>query len=124
MNKKELTILIPVDETISTKHGFKMLRPDMLMGYHRQSNGRVLRSDTVEQSGNKFTLDYPFVKREDIKNLKVNNDKTGHHLSIELTITDKPEIDVEKIAMAVIKPVNIIKKPKLKIKPKSKEDKT
>ncbi|MEQ7799374.1 hypothetical protein ABDJ41_06130 [Pedobacter sp. ASV1-7] len=120
MNKKDLTILIPVDESISTKQGFLMLKPDMLMGYHRQSNGRVLRSDTIEQSGEKFTLDFPFAKRADLKNLKVNEDETGNHLSIELTIEDKVQrINTDDFSIATNKTIDLSTVPKIKIKPRN-----
>ncbi|TCC99965.1 ComEC/Rec2 family competence protein [Pedobacter psychroterrae] len=86
MNKKELTILVPVDEAVSNNHHFAMLRPEMVMGYHRQSLGRVLRSDTIVQSGNNFKLAYPFYSQEDFENLKVINDSEGSHLCLDLTI--------------------------------------
>lgn len=88
MNEEELTILVPVDEKTSIKQGFAMLKPGMLMGYHRKSQGRVFRSDTVEQSGEGFTLKYPFVNRVNMPNMKVNKVGDDPSFSLDLTIED------------------------------------
>lgn len=89
MNEKELIIMIPVDGEVSEKFGFAMLRPEMLRGYHRKTHGRVLRSDTVEQDGSDFVLDFPFIKREDlIGKLHVEPDKGQSHLFMDLEITN------------------------------------
>lgn len=89
MDEKELTILIPVNETISTKFRFAMLKPEMLQGYHRKAKGRVFRSDTVEQDGTKFNLDFPFATRQDLKD-RMSFDKTGAdpYLWLELVVKD------------------------------------
>lgn len=91
MNQKDLTILIPVDGAVSKKQGFAMLKPEMLLGYHRKSHGKVLRSDIVEQPGNEFQLPFPFAVRADMPNVKVNMETASQHLSIDLTIDEKPK---------------------------------
>jgi hypothetical protein len=91
MNEKELIIMIPVNEKVSTKFGFAMLKPEMLHGYHRKSKGRVLRADTIEQDGSKFQLDFPFATREDLKDrLTIHQpDDAEPYLWLELTVKDE-----------------------------------
>ncbi|MCF2502716.1 hypothetical protein L0663_04960 [Dyadobacter sp. CY107] len=89
MNDKELMILIPVNEKVSTHRKFSMLKPDMLRGYHRKSKGRVLRSDTIFQDGSQFMLNTPFVDATTIGNkLKVFPISENDHLYLELQVTD------------------------------------
>ncbi|UOE49012.1 hypothetical protein MTO98_31940 [Mucilaginibacter sp. SMC90] len=91
MNEKELVIMIPVNEKVSTKFGFAMLKPEMLRGYHRKSKGRVLRADTIEQDGSKFQLDFPFATRADLKDrLTIHQpNNTDPYLWMELTVKDE-----------------------------------
>ncbi|MDB4923148.1 hypothetical protein [Mucilaginibacter sp.] len=84
MNEKELIIMVPVEK--ESAKPFKMLKPGMLTGYNRKSQGRVLRSDTVEQDGNDLVTKYPFVTRNQLPNLTITPDSTGSHLSMELEI--------------------------------------
>ncbi len=61
MDEKELVIMIPVNQIVSDKMRFAMLKPGMLAGYNRKSKGRVLRSDTVFHDpgkGNKFKFKF------------------------------------------------------------------
>lgn len=89
MDSKELTIMIPVNEKTSTAYRFAMLKPDMLRGYHRKAKGRVLRSDTVEQDGSKFQLDFPFVTRGDMEDvLTIHPKDADPHLWMELKINE------------------------------------
>jgi hypothetical protein len=90
MSDRELTIMIPVNEEVSTNFNFAMLRPDMLKGYHRKAKGKVLRSDTIEQDGKEFQLDFPFATRDDMKNkLEIFPPDKKPHLWIELKIDEK-----------------------------------
>jgi hypothetical protein len=88
MNDKELTIMIPVDGEVSTARKFDMLKAGMLSGYHRKSQGRVLRSDTIFQENNSLNLNPPFEDGTTFKNLTINRDDCNSHLSIELKIKD------------------------------------
>jgi beta-lactamase superfamily II metal-dependent hydrolase len=90
MSDKELTIMIPVNEEVSSNFHFAMLKPEMLKGYHRKSKGRVLRADTIEQDGSKFQLDFPFVTRNHMINeLTIFPDDGTPHLWMELKIDEK-----------------------------------
>lgn len=90
MNDKELMILIPVNEQVSTQRKFAMLKPDMLRGYHRKSKGRVLRSDTIFQDGSQFALDTPFVDETSIGDrLLVFRRDLDDHLFIEVKVKDQ-----------------------------------
>jgi len=90
MNEKDLVIMIPVNEKISTNRGFAMLREGMLKGYNRKSKGRVLRSDTIFHMAPKpNSFLFPFAKTENdfSPRVKVTNDASGHnHLFIEYTV--------------------------------------
>lgn len=88
MDTNELTIMIPVDGKVSELRDFDMLKSGMLTGYHRKSQGRVLRSDTKFQDGSDFNLRPPFKDIDTFENLKVNPDTNEGHLSIELIIKD------------------------------------
>lgn len=89
MNDKELLILIPVNEKVSTQRKFAMLKPDMLRGYHRKSKGRVFRSDTIFQDGSQFVLDTPFLDKTSIgSQLEVFPVGGDNHLYIEIKVTD------------------------------------
>lgn len=89
MNEKELIIMIPVDEKVSTKFKFAMLKPEMLKGYHRKSKGRVLRSDKIVQDGSQFNLDFPFIKEGDLGGrLRIFPETKRPHLWMELEVGD------------------------------------
>lgn len=98
MNEKELIILIPIDEKTSTGYHFKMLKGGMLAGYNRKSQGRVFRSDTVEQNDANFGFSIPFAKIKDLKHIvKVNTDGTAKgHLSIDISISDERILTAEE----------------------------
>lgn len=90
MNEDELVIMIPVNETVSTKMKFAMLQTGMLAGYNRKSQGRIIRSDTVfHKPKKKTTVQFPFAKtKEDFTPaLKLTDDKAKEsHLFIEYTV--------------------------------------
>jgi beta-lactamase superfamily II metal-dependent hydrolase len=87
MNEKELVILIPVNQKVSEKYGFHMLKPGMLKGFNRKSQGRVLRSDTVVQNPGELVVDFPFCDLEIFgDNIKVSPDNEGSHLWIEVSV--------------------------------------
>lgn len=87
MNEKELVIMIPVDGQVSEKFRFAMLRKGVLKGYHRKSQGRVLRSDTVEQDSSILGPNFPFVKRSDLSDrLNVFPASSQPHLYMDLRI--------------------------------------
>jgi beta-lactamase superfamily II metal-dependent hydrolase len=90
MNDKELVIMIPVNETVSTNRHFSMLKPGMLEGYNRKSKGRVLRSDTVFQPSIDINTEHPFVNENDAFAAKIirKNDLTEqNHLYLEYTVS-------------------------------------
>ncbi|MDB5120271.1 MAG: hypothetical protein JWN56_1489 [Sphingobacteriales bacterium] len=88
MNERELVILIPVNQKVSEKYGFHMLKPGMLKGYHRKSQGRVLRSDSIVQNSGELVLDFPFLDAEKFGNrIHVHPPKGHPHLWIEVTVT-------------------------------------
>lgn len=90
MNEDELVIMIPVNERVSTNRGFAMLKPGMLRGYNRKSDGRVVRSDTIYHkptSANGFK--FPFAKTEKDFTPAISIGKSGNssdHLFIEYTV--------------------------------------
>lgn len=90
MNEKELVIMIPVDKKVSEDRHFLMLKPGMLAGYNRKSNGRVLRSDTVfHDAGKSNKFQFNFAKKDNdftpaIKQEKDAAKKT--HLFVEYTV--------------------------------------
>jgi hypothetical protein len=90
MNGEELVIMIPVNEKISTKRGFAMLRPGMLRGYNRKSEGRVLRSDKIFHTAKAVkSYQFPFKRKnkEFTPALKVVMDKKkASHLYIEYEV--------------------------------------
>jgi beta-lactamase superfamily II metal-dependent hydrolase len=90
MNGEELVIMIPVNQEISTKRGFAMLRPGMLRGYNRKSQGRVLRSDTVfHKAGAVNSYKFPFAGKDKdfTPAVKVVKDKKkASHLYIEYEV--------------------------------------
>jgi beta-lactamase superfamily II metal-dependent hydrolase len=90
MKEDELVIMIPVNGEVSQKMGFAMLRPGMLMGYNRKSNGRVLRSDTVFHKPDSTNLfKFPFAKnKKDFKPaITVTDDKAKtNHLFVEYVV--------------------------------------
>jgi len=87
MNEKELIIMIPVNQQVSEKYGFHMLKPGMLSGYHRKSQGRVLRSDSIIQDGSRLVVDPPFFDQAKFgAQLKVFPEGHKPHLWIEVTL--------------------------------------
>ncbi|MEO7767405.1 MAG: hypothetical protein ABIS01_08265 [Ferruginibacter sp.] len=83
MNDKELVIMIPINKEVSENMHFAMLKPGMLAGYNRKSEGRVLRSDTIFHdpgSSNKFKFD--FAKKDSDFRPKIKHvadkDKASH----------------------------------------------
>jgi hypothetical protein len=90
MNGEELVIMIPVNQEISTKRGFAMLRPGMLRGYNRKSQGRVLRSDTIfHKAGAVNSYKFPFAGKDKdfTPAVKVVKDKKkASHLYIEYEV--------------------------------------
>ena len=87
MNEKELIIMIPVNQRISEKYGFHMLKPGMMSGYHRKSQGRVLRSDSIIQDGSTLVVDPPFFDQAGFgAQLKVFPEGEKPHLWLEVTI--------------------------------------
>jgi len=91
MDEKELIILIPVHEKTSKSYNFAMLKPGMLKGYHRKSQGRVLRSDSIEQPKDNLALEYPFIKRADLAGKLTIGPPGGggqDHLWIEIKVDE------------------------------------
>jgi hypothetical protein len=92
MNERELVIMIPVNQTVSEKMGFAMLKPGMLTGYNRKSQGRVLRADTVfHNPGNNNTFKFKFASKDtDFKpKIKQVRDKNNtSHLFIEYVVKE------------------------------------
>jgi hypothetical protein len=87
MNEKELIIMIPVNQRISEKYGFHMLKPGMMSGYHRKSQGRVLRSDSIIQDGSSLVVDPPFFNQARFgAQLKVFPEGNQPHLWLEVAI--------------------------------------
>ena len=90
MDENELVILIPVNQKVSDKMGFSMLKPGMMAGYNRKSNGRVLRSDTIfHKPGrtNKFLFPFKKAEKDFEPKIKVVKDKAKKsHLYIEYTV--------------------------------------
>lgn len=87
MNEKELIIMIPVNQRVSEKYGFHMLKPGMLSGYHRKSQGRVLRSDSIIQDGSTLLVNPPFFDQAKFgAQLKVFPEGEKPHLWIEVLI--------------------------------------
>lgn len=90
MNEKELVIMIPVNEAVSTNRNFSMLKPGMLAGYNRKSKGRVLRSDTVFQPSIDINTEHTFIDANSDfskKITKVNDSTDESHLYIEYTVS-------------------------------------
>jgi beta-lactamase superfamily II metal-dependent hydrolase len=90
MNEKELVIMIPVNERVSSNMNFAMLEPGMLKGYNRKSSGRVLRADTIyHKPRSPRSFAHAFASKEtDFKpKIKVQMDSSGEdHLFIEYTV--------------------------------------
>ena len=90
MNENELVIMIPVNQKVSDKMGFSMLKPGMLAGYNRKSKGRVLRSDTIfHKPGktNKFVFPFAKADKDFQPKIKLVNDKAKKsHLYIEYIV--------------------------------------
>jgi hypothetical protein len=94
MDDPDLVIMIPVKADVAAP--FAMLHPEMLRGYNRKSQGKVLRADTVEQNhtgrkGAIFETEYEFKNRTEIKGLEVILDQNrapedDAHIALELTI--------------------------------------
>lgn len=90
MNEKELVIMIPVNQEVSDKMGFSMLKPGMLAGYNRKSKGRVLRADTIfQEQGDGLEFAFPFANHFNdfnpaIKKVKDKSEST--HLYIEYMV--------------------------------------
>ncbi|WP_205514139.1 hypothetical protein [Longitalea arenae] len=90
MNTEELVIMVPVNEKISKKRRFSMLRPGMMLGYNRKTCGRVLRSDTIfHKADSTNCYKFPFAKTDkDFKpKIRIGKDNTGGHLFIEYVVT-------------------------------------
>ena len=90
MNEKELVIMIPVNEKVSTNRRFSMLKNGMLAGYNRKSKGRVLRSDTVFQPSIDINTEHTFIdaNSEFSKKITVIQDATNqNHLYLEYTVS-------------------------------------
>jgi beta-lactamase superfamily II metal-dependent hydrolase len=90
MNDKELVIMIPVNEAVSTNRHFSMLKPGMLEGYNRKSKGRVLRSDTVFQPSIDINTEHPFMDKDSEFATKITrkSDATEqNHLYLEYTVS-------------------------------------
>jgi hypothetical protein len=90
MNENELVIMIPVNEKISTKMGFAMLKQGMLKGYNRKCRGRVLRADTIfHKTKSAQAFNHAFAAKEtDFKpKIKIGKDKSGEdHLYVEYVV--------------------------------------
>jgi hypothetical protein len=90
MDDNELVIMIPVNEKVSTKMGFSMLKPGMLAGYNRKSQGRVMRADTVfHKPGKDNKFQFPFAKadKDFTPKLKLVQDKAKKsHLYMEYVV--------------------------------------
>ena len=90
MNENDLVIMIPVNQKVSDKMGFSMLKPGMLKGYNRKSKGRVLRADTVfHNPGKKNKFLFPFAKADkdfDPKIKLVKDKAKKSHLYIEYMV--------------------------------------
>jgi beta-lactamase superfamily II metal-dependent hydrolase len=88
MNSKELVIMIPVNEDISSKFHFAMLQPGMLLGYNRKSKGRVLRSDKIFQPNLNIDTEFKFVDENHEFAKKITVEPFIHnHLYIEYTVS-------------------------------------
>ncbi|MEA5402778.1 MBL fold metallo-hydrolase [Arcicella sp. DC2W] len=89
MNEKELVIMIPVNEDVSVKNGFAMLKPGMLAGYNRKSSGRVLRSDKIYQPQLDIHTESNFIDSDSdfSKNVIIKKDLLNQsHLYVEYTV--------------------------------------
>lgn len=89
MKEDELVIMIPVNQQVADNMGFAMLKPGMLKGYNRKSQGRVLRSDTIFHKPDKrFKFDFPFAKADKDFQPKIKRvpAKGKDHLYIEYTV--------------------------------------
>jgi hypothetical protein len=90
MNDKELVIMIPVNEKVSTNRKFSMLKHGMLAGYNRKSKGRVLRSDTVFQPSIDIDTEHTFVDINSDFSEKIITQKDSteqSHLYLEYTVS-------------------------------------
>jgi hypothetical protein len=71
---------------------FAMLKPGMLTGYNRKSQGRVLRADTVfHNPGNTNTFKFKFASKDTDFNPKikqVRDKNNASHLFIEYVVKD------------------------------------
>jgi hypothetical protein len=90
MNENELVIMIPVNQEISEKMRFSMLKPGMLAGYNRKARGRVLRADTIfQQQVQDVDFEFPFAEHfNDFKPAirRVKDKSSNNHLYIEYTV--------------------------------------
>jgi hypothetical protein len=89
MNEEELVIMVPVNGDISKKMGFAMLKPGMLMGYNRKSQGRVLRSDTIfhsQEASTKYKYHFSKTPEEFRGKLTIGKDNAGKHLYIQYKV--------------------------------------
>ena len=90
MNEKELVIMIPINEEVSTKMNFAMLQQGMLKGYNRKSEGRVLRADTIfhkPKSASAFKFPFASSEKDFSPKVKIVKDKSKEsHLYIEYVV--------------------------------------
>ncbi len=87
MNEKELMIMIPLNEKISTKYGFAMGKKDMLLGYNRKAHGRIVRTDTIYQNKPIKGSKYKFISSGPAGLKVVKKNKTDKdQLYIEYTV--------------------------------------
>jgi hypothetical protein len=88
MNEKELVIMVPLNQEVSDKYHFLMGKEDMITGYHRKAQGRVVRTDTIFQDTSGFANDhFHFAKKvEDIPGMSLE--------PVDVSLPTKPQMSI------------------------------